>query len=74
MNKNNKLFIDYGWYDDWLYVNDIENKPPDYEPQIVTPKFVGKSIEYALKNGWNFKNKTGLLEIEYKNKVYKIKT
>lgn len=73
LNKNNQLFIDFGWYDDWLYVNDKENKPPDYEPQIVTPNFVRKSIEFALKNGWNIEKKTGKLEIIYNKGEYTIK-
>ena len=57
LNKNNQLFIDYGWYDEWLYVNGKENKPPDYEPQIVTPNFVRKSIEFAIKTGWKTESK-----------------
>jgi len=73
INKNNKLFIDYGWFDEWLYVNDKENKPPDYKPQVVTPNFVRQSIEFALENGWNIENKTGILEIEYKADNYKLK-
>jgi len=72
-NKDNRLFIDYGWYDDWLYVNDKENKPPEYKPKIVTPKFVSNSIEFALKNGWNIEMKTGKLEIKFKNGTYKRK-
>ncbi|WP_298520920.1 hypothetical protein [uncultured Kordia sp.] len=72
-NKDNKLFIDYGWYDDWLYVHNKENKPPDYEPQIVTPNFVRKSIEFAIENGWNTENKTGKFDIMYKDGKYKLK-
>lgn len=72
-NKNNELFIDNGWYDDWLFINDNENKPPNYQPKTVTPNFVKESIEFALKNGWNTENKTGKLEIEYKVGKYNIK-
>ena len=50
--KNCLLTVDFGWYDVWLYVNDQENQPPDFEPQIVTPKFVSESILYALNHGW----------------------
>ncbi len=74
LNKNNQLFIDYGWYDDWLYVEDKKNKPPDYEPKIVTPSFIRTSIEFALKNGWNTENRTGKFEINYKEGKYYIKS
>ncbi len=73
INKNNKLFVYYGWFDHWLYVGDNENMPPDFKPQIVTLNFIRKSIEFALETGWNIENKTGLLEIEYKANKYRFK-
>ena len=73
LNKNNQLFIDYGWYDDWLFVNDEENKPPDYQPKKVTPNFVKESIEFALKSGWNIDKKTGKLVIVFKDGNYIVK-
>ena len=46
------LVVDIGWYDPWFYANDLKNKPPDFEPKTVTPKFVAACIAYALKQGW----------------------
>ena len=68
-NRNSLLIIDFGWYDVWLYVNDQENKPPDFEPRKVTPKFVSKSISFALKSGWE----EGKIEIEFKAGLYRTK-
>lgn len=68
-HKNSLLIIDFGWYDVWLYVNDKENRPPDFEPQNVTPKFVKESILYALHHGWCKES----LELKYRNGTYKIK-
>ena len=67
--KNSLLIVDFGWYDVWLYVNDKENRPPDFEPECVTPKFVSKSIMYALTQGWD----DGKMEIEFRNGDYKLK-
>lgn len=64
--KNSLLIVDFGWYDVWLYVNDKENRPPDFEPKSVTPHFVSKSISYALSKGW----KEGKMEIDYANGLY----
>ena len=67
--KNCLLIVDFGWYDVWLYVNDKENRPPDFEPKSVTPKFVSESITYALTQGWNDVK----MEIEFRNGDYKKK-
>ncbi len=66
--KNSLLIIDFGWYDEWLYVNDKENKPPDFEPKSVTPHFVSESISFALAQGWT----EGKMEITCKNGNYQI--
>lgn len=71
-HKNNILTIDFGWYDVWEYVNDKENEPPEFEPKIVTPKFVSDSIKFALNNGWNTELPNNKLNIIYRNKKYKI--
>lgn len=67
--KNSLLIVDFGWYDVWLYVNDKENRPPDFDPKSVTPKFVSESITYALKQGWDDEK----MEIEFSNGDYKKK-
>lgn len=67
--KNCLLIVDFGWYDVWLYVNDNENRPPDFELKSVTPKFVSESITYALTQGWD----NGKMEIEFRNGDYKSK-
>ena len=67
--KNCLLVVDFGWYDVWLYVNDKENRPPDFEPKNVTPKFVSDSILFGITEGWE----KGKMEIEYRNGNYKKK-
>jgi len=66
--KNDILIVDFGWFDVWLYVNDKENRPPDFEPKSITPKFVRASIQFALSNGWS----KGKFKIEFKNDLYKV--
>lgn len=68
-SKNSSLIVDFGWYDVWLYVNDEENRPPDFEPKVVTPNFVRESIKYALKQGWDDKK----MELEFRNVDFKKK-
>ena len=65
-NPNRLLVVDFGWYDVWDHIHDGENRPPDFEPQIATPKFVRDSILYALSLGWN----ESKMEIQYKNGTY----
>ena len=64
--ENSLLIVDFGWYDIWLYVNDSDNKPPDFEPKSITPKFVKGSIFFALNIGW----KGGKMELIFKNGIY----
>lgn len=61
------MIVDFGWYDVLLFVNDIDNCPPDFEPKFVTPNLVSKSISFALNEGW-FERK---IEIEFRNGRYK---
>jgi len=68
--KNGILIVDFGWYDVWLYINDKENRLPDFEPKSVTPKFVSESIFFALSKGW----KDGKMGIEFRNGSYQVKT
>jgi hypothetical protein len=72
-NPNNKLEIDFGWYDEWLFINDKENEPESYEPKKVTPSFIEKSIKNAIKLGWNIEAKNLQLKIKYRNKIFTIK-
>ena len=51
--KEQLLVIDFGWYDVWDFVNKRENRPPEFEPSVVTPKFVREAILFALENGWD---------------------
>ena len=67
-NKNQLLIVDFGWFDIWLYVNDKENRPPDYEPRIVTPSFVAESILFALKKGWQ----NDKMELKFRDEKYEI--
>ncbi len=65
-DPKNHLVVDFGWYDVWGFANDPENRPPDFEPKIVTPKFITHSIHFALENGW----KNGRLEMEFRDGVF----
>lgn len=65
LKKENILIVDFGWFDEWLYVNDTEGRPPDFEPKTVTPEFVRRAIEFALKNNWNTDLKTGLMQLKF---------
>lgn len=68
--KGNQLIIDFGYYDEFLYINDLENKPPPFEPKVVTPKFISQSIEMAIQIGWNPELEKGNTRIEYRDKKY----
>jgi len=69
LNKNALLIIDFGWYDVWDYINNKEERPPDFSPSIVTPKFVSESILFSLNNNWN----DGKMELIFRNNEYNIK-
>jgi hypothetical protein len=71
-NRNNKLEIDFGWFDNWLFINDKENESENYEPKIVTPSFIKKSIENAIKLGWNIEDKNLLFKIKYRHQIFTI--
>lgn len=66
-DQKNLLIVDFGWFDVWLYVNDPENRPADFEPRQVTPKFISDSIVFALENGWS----KGKMELQFRNGIYK---
>lgn len=67
INKNNKLIVDFGWYDMWLFTNDKENEPLEYEPKKVTPAFVRKSIIEAIKLGWDSSDLKGVFNLKFKD-------
>jgi hypothetical protein len=69
--EDNELFIDFEWFNHWLYVNGTE-KPADYDPEVVTPTFVREAIEFALKHHWNIEKKTGGINLLYRDKRFKI--
>ena len=70
--KGQALEIDFGWYDIWLYVNDPV-KPPEFEPKIVTPKFVERGIKFANQCNWEPDNKTGVFGIFYRKGEFSTK-
>lgn len=65
--KGNKLWVDFGWFDPFLYMNDKSGTPPDYDPQVVTPSFVRKVIEFALSHNWDIMAKTGITKVMYRD-------
>ena len=72
-HKNNILTIDFGWYDAFAYANDWENMPPEFNPKIMTPKFVSASIKFALDNGWVTELSNNRLNILYRDGAYLVK-
>lgn len=71
--KDNKLRVDFGWYNKWLYLNDDEeNTPPDYEPEVVTPAFVREAILFAIACEWDSLKRVGLMQLKYRNGKFEI--
>jgi hypothetical protein len=65
--KSNKLLVDFGWFDSWLYLNVKHNAPPDYDPEVVTPAFIRKVIAFALAHKWGTEEKTGITKVRYRD-------
>ena len=63
---------DFGWFDPFLYLNDKLNSPTIFTPQIVTPAFVRKAIEFALKHNWNITEKTAVTKVVYRDNVFNV--
>ncbi|MFN8577064.1 MAG: hypothetical protein U0354_09425 [Candidatus Sericytochromatia bacterium] len=68
-NKSNKLIINIGYYDIWLYVND-NVKPPDFETKIVTPEFIKKCIISAIELGWDINKLNEEFNLKYINNKF----
>lgn len=71
-NKANKLLVDFGWFDPFLYLNDKIATPSDYDPRIVTPAFVRKVIEFALSHNWDKEGKIEVTKIRYRNNQFDV--
>jgi hypothetical protein len=59
------LEIDFGWFDEWLYMNQPEKRPPQFSPAVATPGFVSKGIQFAIDNGWNTEKRGGKFLLRY---------
>jgi len=70
-NKVNRLLVDFGWVDSLLFINDRSASPPDYDPKIATPAFVGKAIGYAISQGWDVEGKAGIMKIMYRENQFR---
>jgi hypothetical protein len=70
--KDNKVIVDFGWFDSWLYINDKSGFPPEYDPKIVTPSFVRKAIEFALVHNWDITAHTGVTKIIYRDNQFNL--
>lgn len=68
--KNNKLLVDFGWYDVLLYPNNSTDKPEDFQPKVVTPAFVHQSILFAIENGWDTSKDSGIFALRFKDGFY----
>jgi hypothetical protein len=68
--KDNKVIVDFGWFDSWLYVNDQSSIPPEYDPKVVTPSFVRKVIEFALRHNRDVTAHTGVIKVIYRDNQF----
>jgi len=71
-DQSNRLEIDLGSFDPWLYVNDPENKPEEVAPRVVTPAFIRQAIENAIRLGWTIEAKNTLLKLNYRKGLFKV--
>ena len=69
-SNSQTLYLDRGAYDVWLYMNDRENRPPDFEPHAITPKFVAEAIRFARRNGWSPESEIGTRTVYYREKKF----
>lgn len=70
--NDNKLMVDIGWLDPWLYRNDPSTVPINNDPKIVTPFFVRQAIDFALSQHWDITAKTGLTKIVYRDSQFAV--
>jgi hypothetical protein len=43
-----------------------------YDPRIVTPSFVRKAIEFALRHNWDIAANTGITTVAYRDNQFNI--
>ena len=70
--KANRLIVDFGWVDPFLYMNEPLPSAPDHDPKIVTPAFIRKAIEFALRHNWDITEKTLLTKVIYRENQFNI--
>lgn len=71
-NRGNRLCVDFGYYDEWLYVNDAEQRPADFEPKSITPAFVKECVQNAISLGWDTEKENGTFKLNYSNGVFEV--
>ena len=71
-HKDNRLIVEFGWFDLWLYLNDKLNIPPEFDPKVVTPSFVREVIEFALSHDWDITARTRVTKIIYRDNQFNI--
>jgi hypothetical protein len=70
--RDNRLEVDFGFYDIWLYFGHMWDAPPAFEPAVVTPAFVSSAIQFALANNWDTLQKTSVTKLSYKNHQFSL--
>lgn len=70
--KSNKLEVSFGYFDEWLYVNDKDNKPEDFEHKVITPNFIREIIECAIELDWNIEAENCLKKLKYEKGKFEI--
>nr|WP_294939413.1 hypothetical protein [uncultured Flavobacterium sp.] len=71
-NPYNNLEVAFGYFDPWLYSNDKENTPADFEPKIITPGFIKSAIQNAIQLGWDNNVQRGNLKLNYANGTFTV--
>jgi len=69
-NSTNRLEINFGYFDLWLYANDKESIPEDFDPKVITSNFIRAAITNAIKLGWNTEHTNQLKKLKYRNGIF----
>jgi hypothetical protein len=70
--KDNRIIVDFGWFNSFLYLNDKSAIPPNHDPKVVTPSFVRKVIEFALIHNWDITARSGVTKVTYRDNQFNI--
>lgn len=61
-----QLYVSWGWRDH------LDPGGPGEDPQWVTPSFVAKAIQFALKHGWNPAAKKPSMRLKFESDRFSV--